>query len=285
MGRPYTLKIPESGQSCVVFSSPHSGSEYPSAFLASSRLDSLAIRSSEDAFVDELFMDAPNYGAYILMAHAPRAYIDLNRRADELDPAIVKGAQRPANNPRVEAGLGVIPRVVGNARAIRTGKITLAEAKNRITDYYDPFHECLQDVLTKQKAAHGMSILFDCHSMPQRALENAPLVRGGRPDIVLGDRFGASSDRWILDAAEKAFEAAGFRVARNAPFSGGYITQNYGQPSRAAHAIQIEVNRALYMDEARIAKRPEFAQIREVFSRITSDLAKLGPTRSTLAAE
>ena len=285
MGEVFTLKTPDIAQSCVVFSSPHSGSQYPASFLAASRLDSLAIRSSEDAFVDELFLDAPKYGAHLLSAHAPRAFIDLNRSADELDPAIVRGAKRPANNPRVEAGLGVIPRVVANGQAIRTGKIPMSEAAGRIAKYHTPYHACLCDVLNEQKESYGMAVLIDCHSMPQRALENAPLVRGRQPDIILGDRFGVSSDRWLLDAATKVFEGAGFTVARNAPFSGGYITQNYGRPLRGIHAFQIEINRALYMNEAHIRRRDDFDEFRATMSEITRQLALLGPMRVALAAE
>jgi len=285
MGEIYTLKTPESAQSCVVFSSPHSGSRYPSEFLAASRLDSLAIRSSEDAFVDELFAEAPKYGAHLLLAHAPRAFIDLNRSADELDPAIVRGAKRGLGNPRVEAGLGVIPRVVANGQVIRSGKIPMSDAQDRIAKYYTPYHDCLADVLSRQKTVHGMAVLIDCHSMPQGALDNAPLVRRRLPDIILGDRFGVTSDRWLLDAACEIFEAAGFVVARNAPFSGGYITQNYGRPRRSIHAFQIEINRALYMDEVNIEKRGDFDEIRAALSNVTRQLALLGPAPVALAAE
>ena len=285
MGEIFTLKTPESPQSCVVFSSPHSGSRYPVEFLAASRLDSLAIRSSEDAFVDELFADAPKYGAHLLLAHAPRAFIDLNRNADELDPAIVRGAKRALGNPRVEAGLGVIPRVVAKGQVIRSGKISIAEAEERIARYYTPYHNCLAEVLAAQKAAYGMAVLIDCHSMPKGALDNAPLVRGQLPDVILGDRFGATSDCWLLDAAAKIFEAAGFTVARNAPFSGGHITQNYGRPRRGIHAFQIEINRALYMDEVNIEKRKDFEGIRATLSNVTRQLAQLGSGRIALAAE
>ena len=285
MGNIYTLESPEKPHSCVVFNSPHSGSDYPVDFLASTNLDSLAIRSSEDAFVNELFMGAPEYGAHIMMAHAPRAYIDLNRDACELDPAIVRGAKRASANPRIAAGLGVIPRNVGNGQAIRSGKISMEAAQNRIANFYTPYHNCLRNLIDLQSNVHGMAVLFDCHSMPQKALEAAPFVRGKKPDIILGDRFGASCDRWIMDSVAQIFAAADFVVARNAPFSGGYITQHYGRPSKGVHAVQIEINRALYMNEARVERAESFDKFRATLSDVTRQLAKIGQTPAALAAE
>lgn len=281
----YTLKSPQNPHSCVVFNSPHSGSAYPVEFMASSKLDSLAIRSSEDAFVNELFKDAPEHGAHLLYAHAPRAFIDLNRSESELDPAIVQGAKRAPGNPRIAAGLGVIPRIVGNGQVIRIGKIPMIEAQNRIANYYTPYHKCLRNLIDMQRGIHGMAILIDCHSMPQKSLKAAPLVRGKQPDIILGDRFGASCDRWIMDAATQILTAARFVVARNAPFSGGYITQHYGRPSKGVHAFQIEINRALYMDETRVERAKTFDEIAEALSDVTRQLAKIGPASTALAAE
>lgn len=281
----YTLKSPPNPHSCVVFNSPHSGSNYPADFLASSELDSLTIRSSEDAFVNELFRDAPKHGAHLLSAHAPRAFIDLNRSASELDPAIVRGAKRTPANPRIAAGLGVIPRIVGNGQVIRTGKISLEEAQNRIANYHTPYHNCLRNLIDLQRGIHGIAVLIDCHSMPQKSLDSAPLVRGKKPDIILGDRYGVSCDRWIMDSATRIFAAAGFIVARNAPFSGGYITQHYGRPSKGVHALQIEINRALYMDEVRIERAETFDEIYATLSDVTRQLAQVGPIPATLAAE
>jgi N-formylglutamate deformylase len=281
----YTLKSPQNPHSCVVFNSPHSGSNYPADFLASSELDSLAIRSSEDAFVNELFRDAPKHGAHLLSAHAPRAFIDLNRSASELDPAIVQGAKRTPANPRIASGLGVIPRIVGNGQIIRTGKISLKEAQSRIANYHTPYHNCLRNLINLQRSVHGMAILIDCHSMPQKSLDAAPLVRGKKPDIILGDRFGASCDRWIMDSVTQIFAAAGFVVARNAPFSGGYITQHYGRPTKGIHAFQIEINRALYMNEVRVERAETFNEICATLSEVTRQLAQIGPTPTALAAE
>lgn len=281
----YTLNTPEVATSCVVFSSPHSGSNYPASFLESTRLDSLAIRSSEDAFVNELFMVAPLSGAHLLTAHAPRAFIDLNRAADELDPALIKGVKRTPGNARITAGLGVIPRIVGNGQVIHTGKIPLAEAEARISKYHTPYHNCLRDLLATKKAAHGMAILLDCHSMPQKSLDAAPLVNKKTPDIIIGDRFGASSDRWMVDSVAQIFASSGLVVAHNTPFSGGYITQHYGRPSKGVHAVQIEINRALYMDEVRIERADSFDDFQKTLSNITRLLADIGPDSIAVAAE
>lgn len=281
----YILKSPEKPRSCVVFNSPHSGSNYTEDFLASTKLDSLAIRSSEDAFVNELFMDAPKYGAYLLAARAPRAFIDLNRNANELDSALVRDVKRAPANPRIAAGLGIIPRVVGSGQVVRTGKMPLAEAEARIAKFYTPYHDRLRDLIASQREQFGMAILLDCHSMPQRALDAAPLVRGKLPDIVLGDRFGAASDRWVMDLVSQIFSAAGFVVARNAPFSGGYITQHYGRPTKGVHVIQIEINRALYMNELSVERSDAFEGFREILSEVTRRLAEIGPTPAAFAAE
>lgn len=283
--RAYNLSLPTDPHSCAVFSSPHSGTEYPPAFLATTRLDSMAIRSSEDAFVDELFARAPEFGAPLLSAKPPRAFVDLNRAPDELDPALIRGARVSGVNPRIVAGLGVIPRVVGNGQVIRNGKISLSEAGHRLTHFYHPYHQALVQLLDKQMQAFGMAILIDCHSMPKEALSAAPLINGKKPDIVIGDRFGASADRWVADAIHDIFCDAGFIVARNAPFAGGYITKQYGRPSRQIHAVQIEINRAVYMDEKRIEKHSDFDIVCQKMSHIAAKISALGPKRLNIAAE
>ena len=283
--RAFSLTLPKNPHSCAVFSSPHSGTEYPPAFMATTRLDSMAIRSSEDAFVDELFANAPVFGAPLLAAKVPRAFVDLNRAPDELDPALVRGARVSGANPRIVAGLGVIPRVVGNGQVIRSGKISLMEAGHRLAHYYHPYHNALTELLAAQTQSFGMAILIDCHSMPAEALKAAPMINGVKPDIVIGDRFGASADRWVTDAVHDIFSAAGFIVARNAPFAGGYITQHYGRPSRQIHAVQIEINRGVYMDEARIERQRHFDIVRQKISRITAEITALGPKRLNIAAE
>jgi N-formylglutamate amidohydrolase len=273
----FALSLPDERRSAAVFSSPHSGADYPPAFLEASLLGPLQIRSSEDAFVDELFAAAPLAGAPLLAARVPRACIDLNRAPDDLDPALIRGASRRFVNARIAAGLGVIPRVVGEGRPIMEGKLSLAEAEARIARCWHPYHAQLRLLLDGARARFGTAILFDCHSMPHEALSAAPNIWGRRPEVILGDRFGGSCDRWLVDAATALFAGAGFVVARNAPFAGGYITQTYGQPRAGVQALQIEIDRSLYMDEARIERLPHFAEVAARIAGVVAGLAELGP--------
>jgi N-formylglutamate amidohydrolase len=281
---PYRLIRPKARTTSVVFSSPHSGREYPRAFLRNSMLDELSVRSSEDAFVDLLFSEAPMLGAPLLAANAPRAYVDLNRSPDELDPALIEGVRKVSHNPRVCSGLGVIPRVVANGRVIRRGKITLEEAQARLAVFWEPYHAALQALLEESHAAFGEAILIDCHSMPQEAI-SGPGRGGVRPDVVLGDRFGAAAQADVVDRIEAAFAAAGLRVARNAPFAGAYITQHYGRPSRGQHVVQVEINRGLYMDEARVRPGPDFESFRRVITSVISEIVAIGSPEMPLAAQ
>jgi N-formylglutamate amidohydrolase len=267
---------PARRSTAVVFASPHSGRDYPAAFLSRAALDPQEIRSSEDAFLDRLFDAAPLHGAPLLLAGAPRAFVDLNRAPDELDPALIEGVRRTAHNPRIASGLGVIPRVVANGRPIYRGKITLEEAQGRIAGYWRPYHAMLQTLLDESHARFGQSILIDCHSMPHEALENVCPPGARRPDVVLGDRFGAAASAAVVDRIEAAFAAAGLRVARNMPFAGAFITQHYGRPSRRQHAVQVEIDRSLYMDERRIVPSAGFEDFRRLIGGVVAELAAIG---------
>lgn len=281
----YRLFRPERRETPVIFSSPHSGRDYPASLMSRTLLDERSIRSSEDAFVDELFADAPRAGAPLLVARVPRAYVDLNRAADELDPALIEGIMRTPHNPRVNSGLGVIPRVVANGRAIYRGKIGLREAQARIERLWHPYHEALRGLIDESLAAFGEAVLIDCHSMPHEAIEAHARPGHPRPEVVLGDRFGAAAGREVMDAVEAAFSAAGLRVARNAPFAGAYIAQAYGRPSRRQHVVQVEIDRALYMDEAAIRRRTDFDAFRALMSGVVARISGHGRLGLPLAAE
>jgi len=282
----YDLTLPEMRSTSVVFASPHSGRDYPWAFLKRSVLDQHAIRSSEDAFVDELFDAAPLHGAPLLAARAPRAYLDLNRASDELDPALIEGVRSAAHNPRVSSGLGVIPRVVANGRTIYRGKIGIDEAKLRIRDHWLPYHERMTALVEESVTLFGEAILIDCHSMPHEAIENISHPKGFRPDVVLGDRFGASARGDVMDRVEAAFASAGLRVIRNAPFAGAYTAQHYGRPSRRQHVVQIEIDRALYMNERTIRPNANYASFKRLLDGIIAEVAAIGrAAEMPLAAE
>jgi len=281
----YHIHRPEQDESCVVFASPHSGSAYPADMITRTILNDRMIRSSEDAFVDELFDSAPDFGARFIKAAVPRAYVDFNRSADELDPALIEGVRRQGHNPRVTSGLGVIPRVVANGRAIYRGKIKMSEAQARLNAYWHPYHQMLQSLLSEAMAYHGQAILVDCHSMPHEAVENVTRSGARRPDVVLGDRFGAAASGGVVDRVEEAFKAQGFAVARNTPFAGAYIAQTYGRPTRGQHAVQIEIDRALYMDEKRIERSKDFYAVRAALQLVVQDIARIGQDSIPLAAE
>lgn len=282
----YHLIFPQKRTTSVVFASPHSGRDYPDWFLKRSRLNEKTIRSSEDAFVDQLFCAAPQMGAPFIKAGAPRAFIDLNRGMDELDPALVEGVRQSGHNPRVASGLGVVPRVVANGQAIYNGKLTREEVDLRIDTYWRPYHDALRGQLDQAHAMFHEAILVDCHSMPHEAMDSVARAAGSRPQVVLGDRFGASADREIVDRIEAAFVTAGLRVARNTPFAGAFITQHYGRPGRRRHAVQVEIDRSLYMDERRIEPNDNFETFQAVLRSVIAEIAEIGRRADqALAAE
>ena len=281
----FHTSLPRRDESCVVFASPHSGSNYPADLMAKTVLSDHMVRSSEDAFVDQLFDCAPEFGARFIKAASPRAYVDLNRSPDELDPALIEGVRRQGHNPRVASGLGVIPRVVANGRAIYRGKLRMSEAQQRLERYWHPYHRQLQQMLDDAHGYHGQAVLIDCHSMPHEAVESVARAGAKRPDIVLGDRFGAAASGAVVDRVEQAFAAQGFRVARNTPFAGAYIAQAYGRPTRGQHAVQVELDRALYMDEKRITPNRDFDAVQRAVRAAVAQIVRIGQERMPLAAE
>ena len=284
----YHLLEPDLVQGPVLFASPHSARTYPPDLIRNSVLDLNTLRSSEDAYVDHLIRAAPAHGAPLLLGGAPRAYVDYNRAAGELDPALIAGISRGTLNPRVASGLGVIPRVVARGRAIYRGKISRAEAEYRLNTCWHPYHARLAQLLDAQRMRFGKAILLDMHSMPHEAVASESRRGAPRPDIVIGDRFGASAGADIVSAIEAAFAAAGLRVARNAPFAGAYVVQAYGRPGMGQHAVQIEIDRALYLDEARMTPHDGFAAFQTVMDGIVAALACIGREQTNglpLAAE
>ena len=282
---PYQLTMPEPRLTGVVFASPHSGRDYPAGFLRTSVLDERTIRSSEDAFVDTLLDGVAAFGAPLLAATAPRAWLDLNRAADELDPALIEDTRLSAHNPRVASGLGVIPRVVASSRAIYRGKITRAEADARIDGFWRPYHDCLRGLMDSARAEFGEAVLIDVHSMPHEAMDCVAGSGLRRPEVVLGDRFGTAAGGHVIERVEAAFSRAGFRTVRNTPFAGAYITQTYGQPSRGFHAIQVEIDRALYMNEREIRPNGNFMSFRRQLQTVLAEIARIGRREMPLAAE
>jgi N-formylglutamate amidohydrolase len=256
----------------AVFNSPHSGSFLPNELLQQSRLSAIALRQSEDCFVDELFMGCQSCGAPLLRALVSRAYIDLNREPYELDPRLflerLPGHMNP-ESPRVAAGLGTLPRLVAEGEEIYRGRIHLSDALDRIETIYRPYHRTLTALMNECYNATGFALLVDCHSMPSSAVK-APHTPSA--DIVLGDRFGAACNDEITQYFEKLLAQAGFNVVRNRPYAGGFITETYGTPRHNRHALQFEINRALYMDEQRLEKSGAFSEVQQLMSNVISDL-------------
>jgi N-formylglutamate amidohydrolase len=273
---PFEVVAPQEQALPFVFASPHSGRVYPKSFLQATRLDGTAIRRSEDSFVDEIFGAAPAVGAPLLKAHFPRAFVDPNREAYELDAAMFD-APLPqfvnTRSPRVMAGLGTIARVVRDGAEIYTRKLSFQEAQARIDSYYKPYHATLRGLLEATHKQFNCAVLIDCHSMPSVGGPLDQDIGSSRPDFVLGDRFGTSCARRLTDMIERALAMQGFAVVRNNPYAGGFSTEHYGRPALGLHSLQIEINRALYMDEDRIERT---AGIKRVTHAITTLMRALG---------
>jgi len=271
----YVIENAGALDSPVFFNSPHSGDVFPESFLARSQLAKPQLRRASDLFVDELVTPLVQAGLPLMRALLPRSYIDLNREPLELDPRLIEGVLPVDANTRslrVAGGLGTLPRVVGDQVEIYSGKITLDEAMDRIAQAYVPYHLRLQQELALRHAHHGRVVLIDLHSMP-----SSGVPRGGRrlADVVIGDRFGASAAPWLVDRLEILLRDAGLNVERNHPYAGGYITEHYGRPRFGWHAIQIEINRALYMDEVRLVPHQGFSVLSSVLSSALIELSRL----------
>lgn len=265
---PFTVLAPAAQSAPFVLCSPHSGRVYPRAFLAQSRLDPMTLRKSEDCFVDELFQGAAELGVPLLSARFPRAYLDVNREPYELDPELFADPLPDYANSqsvRVIGGLGTIARIVADGEEIYRGRLCVDEALARIEQLYFPFHTALQALIAETKAQFGYCILIDCHSMPSAQTAQSS---GPRPDFVLGDRFGAACDPRLTRFLRDTLATEGYDVQLNRPYAGGYITEHYGRPYRGVQAVQLEINRALYLDEAHFKPAQGFHRLKSDLTRV-----------------
>lgn len=277
---PFLVKTSTGTPSPFVFAAPHSGRHYPSSMRSATGLTDHALRMSEDAFVDELFSDARQHGACLMVATYARAYLDLNRSENELDadmfhPALDESRLEPSH--RVKAGLGIIPRLVAEGLPIYRGPLPAREAPYRIETVYRPYHGQLRNLLEARQKHFGQAVLVDCHSMPSEAKQSRRRLRTVGPDIVLGDNWGNACARELTSLAEELLIRAGFKVRRNVPYSGGFSTQHYGNPNQGRHALQIEINRAIYMNEQTLAPHETFTEIREKLSWFSRKLIAEAP--------
>ena len=272
---PFEIIAPAEWTAPAVFNSPHSGRVFPEDFLRQSRLPVMSLRKSEDCFVDELFLACVDHGAPLLRALAPRSYVDLNREPYELDPRMFSGelpGYANTGSPRVAGGLGTIPRIVSEGEDIYRGRIDFGEARRRIETVYIPYHRTLSALTNAVLSKAGEVLLVDCHSMPATATAHVVPPASGPVDVVLGDRFGASCAEDISAFIEERLRHHGMRVLRNKPYAGGFITQNHGAPHRGQHALQIEINRSLYMNEATLEKTKDFETVKQILADLSATL-------------
>jgi N-formylglutamate amidohydrolase len=278
----FRLHEPQNISCGVVFNSPHSGSLYPPAFLARARLSLKQLRQSEDFCVQELFSGVVDEGMPLLEALFPRAMVDANREPYELDPQMFTDplpAFAVTRSPRILSGLGTVPKVVTGGKLIYEGKLAVEEALFSIEQYYKPYHRQLKALLHHTRHMFGEALLIDCHSMPSAASPHSGY------DFILGDRFGMSAGADILRLIEEVLVYKGYRVGRNCPYAGGFITEHYGEPRAGIHALQIEVNRRLYMCEERLELKPFFTHLQQDMTDLSGELRDYYMTARSMAAE
>jgi N-formylglutamate amidohydrolase len=279
---PFEIMEPAAWRAPIIFNSPHSGSVYPAEFLEASRIDLVALRRSEDSFMDELIGNLNALGFPVVRVNFPRSYVDVNREPYELDPRMFSGRLPSFANTRsmrVAGGLGTIPRVVGDGQEIYRERLTVEDALSRIEALYKPYHRALRRLINKAHQAFGTVIVVDCHSMPSVGVSRD---EPRRPDVVIGDRYGTSCAPLLPDTVEETMRGLGYSVGRNKPYAGGFITEHYGNPASGLHTIQLELNRTIHMDERRRERGPRFAQVAIDFAALAEAIAavplgNLGP--------
>jgi N-formylglutamate amidohydrolase len=275
---PHDILWPAAPLLPLVISSPHSGNIYPQRFLSASRLDPMTLRRTEDAHVDALLGPAATLGIPMLLARFPRAYLDVNREPYELDPRMFDGRLPSwvnSRSMRVAGGLGTIARVVGESQEIYARKLAVDEGLGRIEALYRPYHAAMRSLLESTLEQFGQALLLDCHSMPSSSIPQE-LHQGGRSiDMVLGDRYGTSAGLGIVDLMERRLRELGYSVRRNKPYAGGFITEYYGNPSSNCHAVQIEVNRAIYMNEKTLERLPRFEQLAADLAGVIGEIGRM----------
>jgi N-formylglutamate amidohydrolase len=272
---PFEIVEPADWRAPIIFNSPHSGSAYPAEFLKASRIDIAGLRRSEDSFMDELIAGLSDLGFPTVSVNFPRSYVDVNREPYELDPRMFSGRLPSFANTRsmrVAGGLGTIPRVVGDGQEIYGERIAVDDALARIEQLYKPYHRALRRLINKAHRAFGTAIVVDCHSMPSVGVSRE---EPRRPDVVIGDRYGTSCASVLADTVEETMSRLGYSVGRNKPYAGGFITEHYGNPASGLHTIQLELNRAIYMDERRRSRGERFAQVANDFAVLADVLAAL----------
>jgi len=272
---PFEIVEPALWRAPIIFNSPHSGAIYPAEFLRSARIDLTTLRRSEDSFMDELIGPLSDLGFPVVRVNFPRSYVDVNREPYELDPRMFIGRLPSFANTRsmrVAGGLGTIPRVVGDGQEIYRERLPVDDALMRIETLYKPYHRALRRLINRAHQRFGTVVVVDCHSMPSVGISRD---EPRRPDVVIGDRYGTSCAALLPDIVEETMVRRGYSTGRNKPYAGGFITEHYGNPASGLHVIQLELNRAIYMDERSRERRPDFNRIIGDFATLAHALADI----------
>lgn len=279
---PFNCHTPKIVRSPTIFNSPHSGRRYGRGFLNQSALSFNQMRLSEDFYVDSLLEPVVEFGSVLLEACFPRSFVDVNRSSKDLDQKLILNLDKCSQNPRTLAGLGVIPRVVGQGLEIYKTKIAFNEVEYRLNKYYFPYHHKLKTVINDTIKKFGSATLFDFHSMPHSCANQFSTKKSIIPQIILGDCFGTSCDTRLSEKVFDIFSTAGFRVEMNNPFSGGFITKNYGVPKKNVHAIQVEIDRSLYMNEKDYTLHSGYLDLKKKLYFIIYELSQIQECKDVL---
>ncbi len=272
LGDPGTVEVlrPKGRVLPVLFASPHSGRNYPSDFGTIQPMS--VLRRAEDAFVDDLIRASVEHGVTIVNATFPRAYMDVNRDEDDLDPGLIQGVESPRPGEKSRLGIGLIRRVVTPEFPIYDRLLSMNEVKGRIENYYRPYHRAIADSLDRLRSLGRPVAFIDWHSM--KSVGNAATPDGSgvqRPDVVMGDLFGTSCSGGLTEVVESYLRKVGLSVSVNKPYAGAATLRRYGKPDHAIHAFQIEMNRAIYLNEETVELKPEG------FARLTAVIQGLVP--------
>ena len=250
----------------MLLSVPHSGRQYPSWLTDLSRGGRVSLQALEDPFVDRLVWRAVELGCGAVIARAPRAAIDCNRAEDELDPSVIADASARGIGPRARGGLGIVPARTHKDGYLWRRAISQAQLEERLEAAHRPYHAALGEELAAIRARHGAALLIDCHSMPP--------PDGRAPSIVIGDRHGRSARPWVTMEAMTLVRAMGYEARLNDPFAGGHVVDRHGRPGLGIHAVQVEIDRRLYLDDPMREPGPGFDSIARLIEGLAAGLGE-----------
>ena len=272
----YYILNPEEGVDAapLFFDSPHSGKNYPEDFKYIVPFSEL--HSAEDAWIDELYDQAPAFGCRLIAAKFPRSYIDTNRNENDFDPAELDGEwEGPTPNPseKTAMGKGLVWMRIKQNIDIYEGKVTAVAVKHRLETYWQPYHEQIAKAFDGLVDKFGVAYHIDCHSMPNAGVPGDPGGTKERADFVLGDRDGTTCEAGFTQTVKEFLEGCGYSVAINDPYKGVILVDRYSDPENGRHSLQVEINRKLYMDQISGDKIPEYEKLKENLNGLMAHLA------------